>query len=302
MPDTKNSPARGRASFARELPASIALLPMFVTVIVVFIGCLSWTVLLSFTSSKLLPVMRFVGFEQYQRLLTNTRFLTSYANLFIFGLLFIAGCLVLGFLMAVFIDQKVKGEGLFRTVFLLPHAMSFIVTGLAWQWMLNPDLGIQKFLRDVGFTNFSFDWLISQRFAIYTVVIAGVWQSSGLVMVILLAGLRGVDSDIWKASRIDGVSAPRYYFSIVLPLITPAIITSSVLLSAAVFKLFDLVVAMTKGGPGIATEVPAKFIMDTLFERANVGLAAAAATVLLITVAAILAPIIYARRAKRIGQ
>ncbi|WP_336749648.1 sugar ABC transporter permease [Pantoea vagans] len=299
MINTKDSPQRGKAAFLRELPASLALIPMFLTVVVVFVGCLVWTIILSFTSSKLMPVMRFVGFEQFMTLANNTRFITSYVNLFIFGGLFIVGCLVFGFLLAVFIDQKVKGEGLFRTIFLMPHAMSFIVTGIAWQWMLNPELGIQKLFHDIGLVSIHIDWLTSQRMAIYTVVIAGIWQSAGLAMIILLAGLRGVDADIWKASRIDGVSTPRYYFSIVLPLITPAIVTATVLLSAAVFKLYDLVVAMTKGGPGIATEVPAKFIMDTMFERANVGLAAAAAVVLLITLAAILAPVVYARRAMR---
>ena len=275
--------------------AMLAMLPMAVTVLVVYVGCLAWTVRLSTTSSKLLPVNDFVGLDQYARLFANSRFILSAQNLLIFGVLFIAGCLVLGFLLAVFIDQQVRAEGVFRTVFLYPHALSFIVTGLAWQWFLNPTLGLQKLVRDAGFEGFTFDWLVNRDMAIYTIVIAGIWQSAGLVMAILLAGLRGVDADLWKAAKVDGIPAWRVYLSIVLPLLGPMIVTATVLLATAVMKLYDLVVAMTRGGPGIASEVPAKFVMDHLFERANVGLATACATVMLVTVIAVLSPWLYAR-------
>jgi glucose/mannose transport system permease protein len=173
--------------------------------------------------------------------------------------------------------------------------MSFIVTGLAWQWFLNPGLGLQKVVRDLGFPAFTFDWLVSQQMVIYTLVIAALWQSAGLVMAILLAGLRGVDADLWKAARVDGIPTWRVYTRIVLPLLGPMIVTSTVLLATSVVKLYDLVVAMTRGGPGIASEVPAKFVMDHLFERNNIGLATAAATMMLVTVAVILAPWVYAR-------
>lgn len=290
-------PARVASSRRRRIrPAAlIAMLPMAVTVLVVYVGCLVWTVRLSTTSSKLLPVNDFVGLDQYARLFANTRFILSAQNLLIFGVLFIAGCLVLGFLLAVFIDQRVRAEGVFRTVFLYPHALSFIVTGLAWQWFLNPTLGLQKLVRDAGFENFTFDWLVNRDMAIYTIVIAGIWQSAGLVMAILLAGLRGVDADLWKAARVDGIPTWRVYLSIVLPLLGPMLVTATVLLATAVMKLYDLVVAMTRGGPGIASEVPAKFVMDHLFERANVGLATACATVMLVTVIAVLSPWLYAR-------
>jgi len=188
----------------------------------------------------------------------------------------------------------VRFEGLLRTIFLYPFAMSFIVTGLVWQWFLNPELGLQKVVRDLGFPNFSFDWIVDQNLVIYTLVIAGIWQSSGLVMAIMLAGLRGIDSELWKATRIDAIPTWRVYVSIVLPMIAPMVVTAAVLLAVAVAKLYDLVVAMTKGGPGLSSEVPAKFIMDNLFERSNVGLGTAAATVLLVTVIAILSPWIYA--------
>jgi glucose/mannose transport system permease protein len=292
---------RARTGRKRHTAAAIALVPAALTVLVVYLGCMLWTVRLSFTSSRLLPVLDWVGLQQYTRLFANERFLVSAENIVIFGVLFIAGCLVLGFLLAVFIDQQVRVEGVFRTIFLYPYAMSFIVTGLAWQWFLNPGLGLQKVVRDLGFPAFTFDWLVSQQMVIYTLVIAALWQSAGLVMAILLAGLRGVDADLWKAAKVDGIPTWRVYTRIVLPLLGPMIVTATVLLATSVVKLYDLVVAMTRGGPGIASEVPAKFVMDHLFERNNIGLATAAATMMLVTVAVILAPWVYARYMRPMG-
>lgn len=276
-----------------QLSAQVALIPAALTVIVVYLGCMAWTVGLSFTSSRMLPRLDFVGFAQYERLFSNGRFLLSIENLLIFGTLFLVGCLVLGFVLAVFIDQRVRAEGVFRTIYLYPYALSFIVTGLVWQWFLNPTFGLQKIGRDLGFETFTFDWLVNRETAIYTVVIAGIWQSAGLVMAILLAGLRGVDGEIYKAGKVDGIPPWRFYISIVLPIIRPMVVTATVLLAINVVKVYDLVVAMTRGGPGIATEVPAKFVMDHLFERQNVGLAMACATFMLITVIVVLTPWLY---------
>ncbi|CUA86129.1 sugar ABC transporter permease [Chelatococcus daeguensis] len=291
-----------RPRIGRGLPAALALVPTALIVLVVYVGCMLWTVRLSFTSSTLLPKFDFVGLAQYERLILNDRFVVSAQNTVIFGVLFIAGCLVLGFLLAVFIDQRVKGEGAFRTVFLFPYSMSFVVTGVAWQWFLNPGLGLEKLVRDMGFSDFTFDWLVNQEMAIYTLVIAGIWHGAGLTMAILLAGLRGVDEDLWKAARVDGVPPWRYYLSIVLPLLRPMVVTATVLLAISVVKLYDLVVAMTGGGPGIATEVPAKFVMDHLFERNNIALGTAAATLMLVTVVIIIAPWIYARYVRSKGR
>ena len=202
---------QGRRRPRTRLPAALALLPTALVVLVVYIGCMLWTVRLSFTSSTLLPRLDWVGLTQYSRLFANDRFVTSAENIVIFGALFISGCLILGFLLAVFIDQNVRGESVFRTIFLYPYAMSFVVTGVAWQWFLNPGLGLQKLVRDMGFENFTFDWLVNQDMAIYTIVIAGLWHGSGLTMAILLAGLRGVDEDLWKAARVDGIPTWRYY-------------------------------------------------------------------------------------------
>jgi glucose/mannose transport system permease protein len=209
--------------------------------------------------------------------------------------LFVLASVVIGFLLAVFIDQHVKGEGVFRTIFLYPYAMSFVATGLVWQWLLTPGDGLDGAARALGFDHFRLDWIVSQDYAIYTVVIATVWQASGLVMALMLAGLRGVDPEIWKAARLDGIPAWRVYAQIILPMLWPTIATVLLLLATAVAKLYDAVVAMTQGGPGIASEVPAKFIMDHLFLRSNVGLASAGAIVLLVPVLALLAPYAYAR-------
>ena len=290
MKDLSKSAARPRF---RNAAAAIALIPAAVIVIIVYVGCMVWTIRLSFTSSKLLPVLDWAGLSQYSRLFSNERFLIATENIVIFGVLFIVGCLLMGFLLAVFIDQQVRGEAVFRTIFLYPYSMSFVVTGLAWQWFLNPTLGLQKLGRDLGFETFTFDWLVTQDMVIYTIVIAAIWHGSGLVMCILLAGLRGVDESLWKAARVDGVPVWRYYISIVLPLLGPMVITAVVLLAISVVRLYDLVVAMTNGGPGVASDVPAKFVMDHFFERNNVGLATAAATMMLISVAAILAPWLY---------
>jgi glucose/mannose transport system permease protein len=301
-PNVSTAATKTRRQMRTRLPAAFALLPTALVVLIVYIGCMLWTVRLSFTSSTLLPKLDWVGLAQYSRLFANDRFLTSASNIVIFGTLFISGCLILGFLLAVFIDQNVRGESVFRTMFLYPYAMSFVVTGVAWQWFLNPGLGLQKLVRDMGFTNFTFDWLVNQDMAIYTIVIAGLWHGSGLTMAILLAGLRGIDEDLWKAARVDGIPTWRVYTSVVLPLLRPMIVTATVLLTAGVVKLYDLVVAMTLGGPGIATEVPAKFVMDHLFERNNIALGTAAATIMLIAVVSVLAPWIYARYIRPQGR
>lgn len=284
-----------RTRRAPQWAAHAALLPMALTVVLAYIGTVLWSIRVSMSSSKLLPKMDFVGLDQYQRLFASERWLVSLQNVAVFGVLFIAACLVLGFLLAVFIDQKVQAEGVLRTVFLYPYAMSFVATGLVWQWMLNPELGLQATLRGWGFEGAVFDWIVNQDRVLYTVVVAAVWQASGLVMAILLAGLRGIDEEQWKAARIDGIPRWRYYGSIVLPQLGPAFGTAFVLLAVAVVKVYDMVVAMTQGGPGIASEVPAKFIMDNLFQRANIGLASAASTVMLLGVLVLVMPYWYAR-------
>ena len=286
----------------RNLVAYIALLPMAIVVIFAYLGTMAWSVRLSFSSSKLLPRYDFVGLNQYLTLFDTPRWLTSLGNLAIIAFFFLVICFLLGTLLAIFIDQNVRGESLFRTVFLYPYAMSFVVAGLIWQWILNPDLGIQQTMRGFGFSGFVLDWVVNPKMVLYAIILATVWHGAGLVMALILAGLRGVDTEIWRATRIDGIPAWRVYVSIVLPMLRPMIITSLVLLSISIVKMYDVVVAMTNGGPGTASEVPAKFIMDNLFERANIGLATAASTVMLITVLMVMAPVIYSQYFRKSGR
>ena len=281
----------------RNWAASIALVPMALTVLLAYVGTVLWSVRVSFSSAKTFARDDFVGLMQYERLFGTERWIVSLHNVALFGVSFVGACMVIGFLLAVFIDQRVRLEGVFRTIFLYPYAMSFVATGLIWQWMLNPELGIQSAVRRFGFEGFTFDWIVTQDKVMYAIVLAAVWQASGLVMAIVLAGLRGVDEELWKAARIEGVPRWRYYASIVLPQLGPSLGTAFVLLAVSVVKVYDAVVAMTQGGPGDASEVPAKFIMDYLFTRANIGLASAASTVMLLTVLAVLAPWWYARSA-----
>jgi glucose/mannose transport system permease protein len=283
--------------FTRVTPYT-ALLPMAIVAAFGYVGAGLWTFYISLTGSRTFPSGRFIGLAQYHRLFDNERWLLSLHNLAAYGVLFVLACVVIGFLLAVFIDQNVKGESAFRTIFLYPYAMSFVATGLVWQWLLTPGDGIDGAIRALGVSGFTLDWIVSQDCAIYAVVVATVWQMSGLVMALMLAGLRGVDHEIWKAARLDGIPAWRVYAQIVLPMLWPTIATVLLLLATAVAKLYDAVVAMTQGGPGIASEVPAKFIMDHLFLRSNVGLASAGAIVLLVPVLALLAPYAYARSRK----
>ncbi len=278
--------------------AASALIPAFLVLIIVYIGSTGWTLWISFTNSRMLPNNNFVGLRQYEQLFANDRWLTSVHNLFIFGGLFLTLSLALGFLLAVAIDQRVRNENTFRSIFLYPYSMSFVVTGLVWQWLLNPTHGIQKLVRGWGFPDFAFDWIVRQDTVILCLVLAAVWHAAGLVMAIMLAGLRGIDEDIWKAAKVDGLPPWRVYIAIIIPMLSASFATAAVLLSTSVVRLYDLSVAMTNGGPGLASEVPAKFVMDHLFERANVGLATAAATSMLVTVIAVVAPYMYWRSRK----
>jgi glucose/mannose transport system permease protein len=276
-----------------RLAALLALAPAFAVLFVVYIGATGWTIWISLTSSRMLPNSVFVGLRQYEALFANERWQVSVHNLIVFGLLFIAVSIALGFLLAIAIDQQVRAESLLRSVYLYPFSMSFVVTGLVWQWLLNPTYGVEKLVRDWGFDAFRFDWIVRQDAVIYTLLMAAVWHAAGVVMAIMLAGLRGIDEEIWKATRIDGIKPWRVYVSIITPMLGASFATAAVLLSASVVRLYDLAVAMTNGGPGIASEVPAKFVMDHLFERQNLGLATAAATSMLVTVAAVAAPFLY---------
>lgn len=277
----------------RNLNAKIASIPMILVAVVIFLGGTIWTVVYSFTSSKLLPRLKFVGIEQYERLWEAPRWIISIQNLAIYGVFTLIFSLVIGFVLAALMDQKIRFENTFRTIFLYPFALSFIVTGLVWQWLLNPEYGIQSVVRSLGWTSFTFDPLYNSEIVIYGVLIAGLWQGTGLVMCLLLAGLRGIDEDIWKASRVDGIPIWKTYLLIVIPMMRPVFITTLVIIASGIVRVYDLVVAQTSGGPGIASEVPAKYVYDYMFQAQNLGQGFAASTMMLITVAIVIIPWAY---------
>jgi glucose/mannose transport system permease protein len=277
----------------RNLSAKIAAIPMVATALVVFVGGTAWTVVYSFTNSRLLPRLNFVDFQQYERLWVTPRWVVSIQNLLIYGSLSLIFSLVIGFILAALLDQKIRFENTFRTIFLYPFALSFIVTGLVWQWLLNPDFGIQGVVRDLGWTSFTFDPLYNPDIAIYGILIAGLWQGTGLIMCLMLAGLRGIDEDIWKAARVDGIPMWKTYVFIVIPMMRPVFITALVLIASGIVRVYDLVVAQTGGGPGIASEVPAKYVYDMMFQAQNLGQAFAASTMMLLSVLIVLIPWAY---------
>jgi glucose/mannose transport system permease protein len=278
-----------------NLALHAALLPLAITALLAYVGSVIWSIRISLTSSKLFPRDDWVGLSQFERLFETDRWNVSIQHLGVLAVVYIIGVLVLGTLMAIFIDQQVRAESWFRTIFLYPYAMSFVVTGLIWQWLFNPTLGLQNALRLMGWESFTLDWTVRPDRVLYAIGLAMVWQGSGTTMAILLAALRGVDEEQWKAARLDGVSKPRYYLSVVLPQLGPAFATAFVLLAVALVRTFDVVIVMTSGGPGDASEVPAKFIIDHLFGRNNIALASAASVVMLITVFTVLAPLLYWR-------
>ena len=277
----------------KNLASKIAAIPMVLTAMVVFLGCSIWTIVYSFTSSSLLPKLNWVGLDQYERLWGSRRWLISIENLAIYGVLALILSLVIGFLLAALLDQKVRFENTFRSILLYPFALSFIVTGLVWQWILNPDFGVQNIVRGLGFESFTFDPLYNPDIVIYGVLIAGLWQGTGLVMCLMLAGLRGIDEDVWKASRVDGIPTWKTYLFIVIPMMRPVFITTLVIITSGIIKLYDLIVAQTGGGPGLASEVPAKYVYDMMFLSQNLGQGFAASTMMLLAVVVIIIPWAY---------
>jgi glucose/mannose transport system permease protein len=285
--------ARRPSRLFHNLSAKIASIPMVATVLVIFIGCTLWTIVYSFTSSKALPRLNWVGFDQYVRLWETPRWIMSVQNIAILGVLMMALMLVIGFVLAALLDRKIRFENTFRTIILYPFALSFIVTGLVWQWILNPDFGIQQVVRDLGWTTFTFNPLFDPDIVIYGILIAAVWQGSGLVMCLMLAGIRGIDEDIWKAARVDGISVWKTYAVIILPMIRPVIVTAVVIVGSGIVRIYDLVLAQTAGGPGIASQVPAMYVYDRMFNGQNLGQGFAASTMMLVMVATILVPWAY---------
>ena len=283
----------------RWLPR-LVLAPSFALVLLFVYGFNLWTLLLSFTNSKAFTNFDFVGWKNYLKLWRWTfesdppsNWHTALVNLFLFGGLYVVFCLALGLMLAILLDQKIRGEGVLRPIYLYPLALSFIVTGTAWKLLLDPGIGLERAMHDLGWTSFHFDWVVNPRMMIYCVAIAGVWQTSGFVMAMFLAGLRGVDGEILKAAQIDGASAFQTYWRIIIPMMRPVFFSALIVLTHMAIKSYDLVLSVTGKNPGGAAELPSTFMYSYTFTRNQMGIGSASAVVMLATIAAIMAPYIY---------
>jgi glucose/mannose transport system permease protein len=285
-------PARGpgwRAWIAKSLPLAVIWVPLLINAAHV-VGFTVWTTWLSFTTSELLPEYDWAGLRSYRAVVRTENIEIAYINLVLYGVGFVGLATLAGFVLAVLLDQRIRAENLLRTIFLYPLAVSFVVTGTVWSWLLNPGLGIQKLVHDLGWLSFRFDWLVQSDKAIYTLIIAGVWQGAGFAMALFLAGLRSVDGDLIKAAQIDGAGPWRMYRRVLLPTIWPIFVTVFVILLRSAITSFDLVRALTGGGPGISTMLPTLVIYDFMFQRSELGRGSAAAVLMLLSLVVVLAP------------
>jgi glucose/mannose transport system permease protein len=271
------------------VPVAVLTPSLIATFVYVFIFT-GWTLYISLSNSSLLPSYEFVGFEHYVSLWANRRWNIAYTNLFIFSVLYVIGTMAVGLILAILIDQRVRAESVWRTIYLYPLAVSFVVTGTVWSWLYSPTSGIEFLVRALGFENFSFAWTTSRDLALYTIVITGIWQASGFAMALFLAGLRAVDQDLIKAAQIDGASLFRIYRRIMIPAIGPIFVAVLVVLLQFAIKTFDLALALTGGGPGIATTFPAIYVYDLMFQRGQIAEGAAAAIMILLALAVVLVP------------
>ncbi|MCV6547639.1 MAG: sugar ABC transporter permease [Cohaesibacter sp.] len=288
-----SSTADFRTRLQEWLP-KIVLSPSVAAMFVFVYGFIIYTIYLSFTGSKMLPSHDWVGVGNYVKLWGLRAWWTAIINLGIFATLYIVICTVIGLSLAILLDQKIRGEGMLRPIYLYPMALSFIVTGTAWKWIMDPGIGLENTMHLWGWESFEFGWIKDRNLAIYTVVIAAVWQTSGFVMSMFLAGLRGIDNEILKAAQIDGASNWNLYRRIVIPLLRPAFLSAFVILAHLAVKSYDLIIALTGGGPGRATELPATFMYSYTFTRNSMGIGAASAVIMLMTIAAIMTPYLYA--------
>lgn len=284
------TPAARPAEWIRRLPEYLMIWVPLLLSAAHLVSFTLWTIWISFTPSTLVPVSGWVGLRNFNAVAASRNWQIALDNLLLFGSAFVLLSLVTGLVLAILIDQRIRGENVLRSIFLYPLAVSFVVTGTVWSWLLNPGLGIQKLVRDLGWASFRFDWLIDRDMAIWTIVIAAIWQSSGFAMALFLAGLRSVDADLVKAAQIDGAGPLRMYRRVILPTLWPITITVVVIQLQFAISTFDLVRALTNGGPGIATQLPALVVYDLMFQRSLLGRGAAAAVLMMLILLAVLVP------------
>jgi len=281
-------------SLAHQWTPRFVVLPSAIIILVFVYGFILFTAYLAFTSSRFVirPVFDWVGIVNFQRLFTLPHWRIALRNLGIFGGGYMLLTTVGGLLLAIFINQYVVGENIFRPIYLYPMAISFIVTGTAWKWFLDPGIGVQAIIRQWGWAEFTFTWIKSNDLAILCVIIAAVWQATGFVMTIFLAGLRAINPSIVEAARVDGTNNFMLYRKIIIPQLSPSFLSAFVILGHLAIKSYDLVVALTNGGPGQATELPSTFVYSYIFFRNQVNIGSSSAVIMLIAIAIFVVPYI----------
>jgi len=269
-----------------------------------FIGWTGWVSLVNWRD--IFPDFTFVGFRNYLELFQNYRFQISLKNTLVFTSLFLISCITIGLLLAILLDRKIRGENIFRNIYLFPMAISFVVTGVVWRWILNPgtggvegSVGINMLLDKIGLSFLKSGWYTDPKIGIKAVVIAAVWQMSGYVMAMYLAGIRGIPTELFEAAQVDGANTFEVYRYIVLPLLRPITLGAIIVLGHISLKIFDLVFAMTGSGVGFSCDVPALFMYDTTFRGNYFSQGASIAMILLISVAVLIIPYLrYSLRAE----
>jgi len=272
--------------------------PSVFLVLVCVYGYIMFTIYLSFTTSTMLPTLELAGTASYERLLGLDNWQVSLNNLATFASLYILIAMVLGLGLAILIDQKIQAESAFRSIFLYPMALSFIVTGTAWKWLLDPGVGLERSMHLLGWESFSFTWIKDSEMAIYCVVIAAVWQTSGFVMAMFLAGLRGVGTEQVNAAKVDGAKTWQIYLRIILPQLGPVFVSAFVILAHMAIKSYDLVVALTNGGPGRSTWLPSVFMYQYTFTRNEMAVGAASSVLMLLAIGAVVLPYLFSEMRK----
>jgi len=276
----------------------LLLSPSALLVLVCVYGFIMFTVYLSFTPSTMMPTYELAGAASYRRLVGLENWSVSLGNLAVFASLYIVVAMVLGLLFAILIDQKIRAESAFRSIFLYPMALSFIVTGTAWKWLLDPGVGLEHTMRSLGWESFAFGWIKDGDLAIYCIVIAAVWQTTGFVMAMFLAGLRGVDAEQVNAARLDGARTWQIYLRIIIPQLGPIFVSAFVILAHMAIKSYDLVIALTNGGPGRSTWLPSVFMYQYTFTRNEMAIGAASAVLMLLAIGVIVLPYLFSEMRK----
>ncbi|GAB4181605.1 MAG: sugar ABC transporter permease [Roseiflexaceae bacterium] len=311
--------ARKARRFDRDrLIALLMIAPSVVAIAVFVYGFIGWTGIVSLTRWEGLsqPSYEFIGLTNYAEVFNTGRFQTNVRNMIVFTAFFLVACLVIGLMLAVFLDSRIKGESFFRSVFIFPMALSFIVTGVVWQWLFAPGnytgtppdpTGINLLLQKAGLANLMTGWTtdasvvpgtrieglrtrLGLPMAMIPVVIAAVWQMSGFTMAMYLAGLRGISDEIKEAARVDGASEWQIFREIILPLLQPVTLSAVIILGHISLKIFDLIVTMTGGAPGNNTEVPGLYMYEITFKANKFAEGAAVAMVMLLFVATLIVP------------